>query len=154
MSRFEIVFGTKPTYALENVFGADTTTGKDWLEVHYESRIRTILKTITNIDYKVSFVLRSKENRNEGDKMYKDVVLVRPANNFKLLLEFEGREFRVFDFLAYGKTKKGLPLEILNNINLFESVKLDGTGTIYWDNKYDLAIEFLYNTSVLVSELL
>ena len=42
---------------------------------------------------------------------------------------------------------------ILKNIKLFETVKLDGTGTIYWDNGYDIAVEYLYNESVVIDEL-
>lgn len=67
----EVVFEAKPTIDLEIVFGTNTTIGKEWLEVHYESMIRTILKTITNVDYKASFVLRSKEDRNRiGDNLF------------------------------------------------------------------------------------
>lgn len=81
------------------------------------------------------------------------VVTVKAAPNFLLLLEFEGSEYRIFDFKAYAETKSGLPLEIIKNRVLFESVKIDGTGTIRWDNDFDIAVEFLYNNSNSISKL-
>ncbi|MEK3879795.1 DUF2442 domain-containing protein [Paenibacillus sp. FSL M7-0420] len=84
--------------------------------------------------------------------MNKIVVSVKAAPNFMLLLEFEGKEYRVFDFKAYAETKSGFPLEIIKNRVLFESVRIDGTGTISWDNDFDIDVEFLYNNSIAKSD--
>lgn len=84
---------------------------------------------------------------------FKDVVFVRPLSEFKLLLEFEGGEYRLFDFKAYSVSKSGLVEEIASSEYLFKSVKLDATGTICWDNDFDLSIEYLYTMSTLLSEL-
>lgn len=85
--------------------------------------------------------------------MVKDVIFVKALEDFRLLLEFEGQEFRVFDFHSHYKDKSGLPKEISEDIELFKTVKLDGTGTVCWSNGYDIAVEFIYNMSTLISEL-
>lgn len=83
----------------------------------------------------------------------KKVIFVRPLKAFRLLLEFEGNEYRLFDFQEVYKNTGGVFREILNDPDLFQTVKLDGTGTICWDNDVDIAVEYLYNMSTNVSEL-
>lgn len=77
---------------------------------------------------------------------------VRPIHNFNLVLEFTGGEYRLFNLrVVFERCSPNTVFqEILNNEELFKTVKLDNTGTICWDNKADIAVEFLYFNSELI----
>ncbi|UUZ84037.1 hypothetical protein LJK88_09885 [Paenibacillus sp. P26] len=50
------------------IFGTKTTMVKEWLEERYMSLIKKSLKTVTNIEFEVSFVLRTTEKSNRRNE--------------------------------------------------------------------------------------
>lgn len=53
------------------IFGTNTTLVKEWLEQRYMSLIEKSLRTVTNSNFKVSFVLRKNENSDcKNEKPY------------------------------------------------------------------------------------
>ena len=81
--------------------------------------------------------------------MYQSVTSVKPLNNFKLELEFEKGEVRIFDlspFLATGR------FEELNDENIFRQVRVN-YDSIEWANGLDFDPEFLYSQSIEKSTL-
>ncbi|NBD25611.1 DUF2442 domain-containing protein [Paenibacillus glycinis] len=85
-------------------------------------------------------------------KISNNIIFVIAAANFKLLLKFDNGVYKIFDYYVFAKGKQGLVNDILNNLKLFESVKIDGTGTICWPNGYDIAVEFLFDNSESVDD--
>ena len=80
--------------------------------------------------------------------MYLSVKNVKPLNGYKLLLEFENNEEKVFDvspYLDLGKFSE------LKDVSLFNSVTVS-FDTIQWPNHLDLDPELLYQKSTLVHE--
>lgn len=77
-----------------------------------------------------------------------DIIYVKPLSGFRLLLEFENKEVRVLDFWATYGAKGPMFQAVLKDERLFHTVKLDGTGTICWDNGLDVAVESLYDNSI------
>jgi len=78
--------------------------------------------------------------------MYLSIINVQPLKDYKLLLEFENDEKRIFDmkpFLNYGRYSE------LKNINLFKLVRVS-FDAIEWPNELDLDPEFLYNKSLSI----
>lgn len=72
--------------------------------------------------------------------MYLSVISVRALEDYKLFLEFENNEKKVFDvkpYLEIGKFKE------LKDERLFKSVKVK-FDSIEWDNMLDLDPELLY----------
>jgi len=65
---------------------------------------------------------------------------VTPLSDYKLLLEFENDESRVFDVQPYLEIGKFTELK---NINIFNSVRVC-FDSIEWENHLDFAPEFLY----------
>ncbi len=79
--------------------------------------------------------------------MYLSIVNVKPLENYRLLLEFENNEQRIFDVTPYfdrGKCKE------LKDISLFNSVKVC-FDSIQWANKLDFDPEFLYKKSTSIN---
>jgi hypothetical protein len=78
--------------------------------------------------------------------MYKGVVNVKPLQNHRLDLTFEGGEKRIFDvskFLEIGAFRE------LKDERLFNSVRVS-FDTVEWENGIDLDPETLYADSVPV----
>ncbi|MCF7958178.1 MAG: DUF2442 domain-containing protein [Phycisphaerae bacterium] len=77
--------------------------------------------------------------------MYLSIVNVKPLEKYRLLLQFENDEQRVFDvtpFLEQGKYTE------LKNMDLFNSVRVC-FDSIQWNNELDFDPEFLYQKSSL-----
>lgn len=75
------------------------------------------------------------------------VVNVQPLDNYRLLLEFNTHEKKIFDlneYLEHGIFKE------LKNPGLFRSVKVS-YDTIEWVNGADLCPEVLYEKSVPIN---
>lgn len=72
------------------------------------------------------------------------VVSVRPHPDFKLNLEFENGERRVFDMRPLLALK---PWNRISNLNLFERVRV-AYGTVVWPGGIDIAPETLYDDSI------
>ncbi|MCX6153067.1 MAG: DUF2442 domain-containing protein [Candidatus Kapabacteria bacterium] len=68
------------------------------------------------------------------------VIKVEYSNEYKLLLEFENREKKIFDvsqFMSIGKFKE------LHDIQLFKTYRICN-GAIEWANEIDLSPDTLY----------
>ncbi len=75
--------------------------------------------------------------------MYIGIKAVRAMEGYKILLEFENGEERIFDlkpYLSLGKFSE------LKDHNKFKTVRVN-FDTIEWDNHIDLDPEFLYEHS-------
>ncbi|GER92603.1 DUF2442 domain-containing protein [hot springs metagenome] len=81
--------------------------------------------------------------------MYLSVKNVKPLNDYKLLLEFENNEKRIFDVSPYLNIGK---FSELQDRSLFNSVKIK-FDTIEWANNLDIDPEFLYEKSIKVDEV-
>jgi hypothetical protein len=75
--------------------------------------------------------------------MYLAVKNVKPLENYKLWLQFENNEEKIFDVSPYLKVGK---FSELTDISLFNSVTIS-FDSIAWENKLDLDPEFLYQKS-------
>jgi hypothetical protein len=75
--------------------------------------------------------------------VYKAVIDVKPLDDYKVLLTFEGNEKKVFDVKPY--ISKGI-FKQLRDEKVFRSVKVS-FDTIQWDNEADFCPEFLYEAS-------
>lgn len=76
--------------------------------------------------------------------MLLDVVRVEAQPDFKLCLEFENHERRIFDVSPY--LEKGV-FRQLKNPDLFYCARIGG-GTVTWPGEIDIAPETLYEESV------
>ena len=76
--------------------------------------------------------------------MYATVTSVKPLDDYKLLLEFENSEKRIFDMTPYLTTGK---FTELRDLTLFNSVTIK-FDSIEWANHLDIDPEFLYEKSV------
>lgn len=72
-----------------------------------------------------------------------DVVRVEAKPDYKLLLEFENGEKRVFDMSPYMDKK---PFTQLKDSPLFARASVD-YGTVVWPGNIDIAPETLYDRS-------
>ena len=73
-----------------------------------------------------------------------DVVEVRTSQDFKLHLEFEKGEKRIFDMSTYLGKK---PFVTLRRLPLFAMAKIY-YGTVVWPDNIDISPETLYDRSV------
>ncbi len=73
-----------------------------------------------------------------------DVVKVEPGTDYKLHLEFENGERRVFDMAPYMDKK---PFSRLKGSPLFAKATVD-YGTVVWPGDIDIAPETLYDRSL------
>jgi hypothetical protein len=76
--------------------------------------------------------------------MLLDVVFVKPLPEFKLSLEFENQEKRIFDVAPY--LEMGVFCQ-LKDTKIFNRAFIDG-GTVMWPGEIDIAPETLYDDSV------
>ena len=72
-----------------------------------------------------------------------DVIRVTPTPDFKLLLEFENGEHRVFDMVPLMNKK---PFDKLRDPARFTQASVD-YGTVVWPGNIDIAPETLYDRS-------
>ena len=79
--------------------------------------------------------------------MYLSIKKVQALDNYKLLLEFENDERKMFDVSPYLTMGKFVELK---DIALFNSVKIS-FDTIEWANHLDLDPELLYRKSIRCS---
>jgi hypothetical protein len=75
--------------------------------------------------------------------MLLDVVHVEPLSEYKLSLEFENQEKRIFDVTPY--LEMGV-FRQLKDKNIFSRAFIDG-GTVMWPGEIDIAPETLYDHS-------
>jgi len=80
--------------------------------------------------------------------MYLSVKSVKPLDGYKLLLEFENNEERIFDVTPYLDLGK---FSELKDVALFNSVAVS-FDTIGWSNHLDLDPELLYQESSSVNK--
>lgn len=76
------------------------------------------------------------------------ILKVKALKEYKLLLEFENGEKKIFDMEKYINQKF---YQKLKNRKYFENVRSLG-NTIEWENGEDVAPENLYYDSILVKE--
>ncbi len=76
--------------------------------------------------------------------MLLDVVRVEPLSGYKLHLEFENYEKRIFDVSPY--LEKGV-FSQLKDPSIFYRAYIDG-GTVAWPGEIDIAPETLYDDSI------
>ncbi|TAN42125.1 MAG: DUF2442 domain-containing protein [Nitrospirae bacterium] len=76
--------------------------------------------------------------------MYASVTGVKPLDDYKLLLEFDNEEKRIFDVVPYLNTGK---FRELQDTTLFNSVTIK-FDSIEWANHLDIDPEFLYKKSI------
>lgn len=75
-----------------------------------------------------------------------DVLKVEPGPEYKLFLEFENGEKRIFDMALYMNKK---PFVRLKDFPFFAQAFVD-YGTVVWPGNIDIAPETLYDRSVPV----
>lgn len=75
-----------------------------------------------------------------------DVIKVEVKPGYKLRLEFENGEKRVFDMSAYMDKR---PFVKIKEFSLFALAKVD-YGTVVWPGNIDIAPETLYDRSIPV----
>ena len=81
--------------------------------------------------------------QNKRGKMMKEIIDVKPLDDYKLLLVFKDNEKRIKDMRPY--LNKGI-FKDLKNKNFFNKVKIE-YGTISWDGRIDLCADELYTSS-------
>ena len=84
-----------------------------------------------------------------GRYMYIGVKNVKPLKDYKLELEFENGEKKIFDIKPYLNTGK---IAELMDENLFKQVRIS-FDAIEWPNGLDLDPEFLYKNSEKLEKL-
>ncbi|WP_240257156.1 DUF2442 domain-containing protein [Ferdinandcohnia quinoae] len=78
-----------------------------------------------------------------------------PTKTFKLILEFENSDYRLLDMREFLHNKEGLMKEIINDIEVFMTAKLDEVaGTVMWANDVDFDPGILYESSISLDELI
>lgn len=78
----------------------------------------------------------------------REVIKVKPLENYKLELTFDNKEIKIKDMRPY--LNKGV-FKILKDKKIFNSVKI-AFGTISWNKEIDLCADYLYETSQPVKE--
>ena len=73
-----------------------------------------------------------------------DVVTVKVLSGYRLALEFENGDHRVFDMSPYMDKK---PFNRLKDSSAFNGAHVD-YGTVVWSGNIDIAPETLYDLSV------
>lgn len=77
------------------------------------------------------------------------------TSTFKLILEFDYREYRLLDIKQFLKDDKGKLAEVRDDIEKFKTAKLDRiAGSVVWKNGVDFENENLYKTSINVDHIL
>ena len=66
--------------------------------------------------------------------------------DFKILIEFENKEIRIAD-LGYLRNKNLPDFPEMKDEEYIQKFELDMLGGLCWPNEYDIAPDFLYETS-------
>lgn len=80
--------------------------------------------------------------------MYKGVKHVKATNDYKLVLDFDNDEKRIFDvkpYLTFGRFSE------LNDLDKFQKVHVK-FDTVEWENGLDLDPELLYDKSTKIDQ--
>ncbi|KIN51157.1 DUF2442 domain-containing protein [Bacillus subtilis] len=73
--------------------------------------------------------------------------------SFKLILEFDNREYRLLNMKGFLKNEKGVLAEILD-IDMFRTARVDRiAGTVVFENEVDFDPEILYKSSVNIDHI-
>ena len=76
---------------------------------------------------------------------------IEPLENYKLKLNYETGEIKLFDVLPYIS---GVWYEELHNANYFKSVHITSNGYgIEWKNGQDIAPHELYDMSIAIENI-
>ncbi|WP_153125978.1 DUF2442 domain-containing protein [Peribacillus tepidiphilus] len=82
------------------------------------------------------------------------VTSVYPTKTFKLVLEFNHGEYRLFDIRKIPTDPKGLVADIQHDRELFLTAEIDSiAGTVRWENGVDFDPQMLYEQSVSLDRL-
>ncbi|GGA74299.1 DUF2442 domain-containing protein [Ornithinibacillus halotolerans] len=83
------------------------------------------------------------------------ITSVYPTRTFKLILEFDMREYRMLNIKKFLKSDTGLLAEIRDDLDVFMSVKIDEVaGTVCWENGVDFDPDILYQESKDVDSIM
>lgn len=86
--------------------------------------------------------------------MNREITAVFPTKNYKLILEFNNKEYRVIDALPIFAGKNSPMGAIVASYETFSKVfVIPECRTIGWANGVDLDPDVLYTTSTLIKEL-
>lgn len=78
-----------------------------------------------------------------------------PMKTFKLILEFESKEYRILDLKKFLQNDQGLMNDICNDINVFMSAELDDVaGTIRFKNDVEFDNTILYEASQYLEKVM
>lgn len=82
------------------------------------------------------------------------ITSVYPTRKFKLVLEFDEKDYRIIDIKQFLKDDKGLLADIRDDIDLFLQVEIDNVaGTVCWPNGVDFDPGILYQNGLDVDNL-
>ncbi len=82
----------------------------------------------------------------DDDTLAIKVVNVYPDEEFKLWVEFNGGELKVFDFKPLIRNMPAFSR--LSNLDVFRSVDIDHGVPVWYDGEIDIAPETLYNEGI------
>ncbi|WP_342545409.1 DUF2442 domain-containing protein [Lysinibacillus sp. FSL K6-4013] len=83
-----------------------------------------------------------------------EITSVLATVNFKLILEFDNREYRLLDMKRFLKRDRGVLKEILD-IDLFRTARVDGIArTVVFENGVDFDHDVLFAESVNIDHVL
>lgn len=83
------------------------------------------------------------------------VTSVFPTRTFKLIVEFDKKEYRMLDIKKFLQDDKGLLADVRDDLDLFMSVSVDDVaGTVAWSNGVDFDPEVIYRNSKDIDNML
>lgn len=83
------------------------------------------------------------------------VTSVYPTRTFKLIVEFDRKEYRMLNIKKFLQSDKGLLADVRDDLDLFLTVNVDQiAGTVCWKNGVDFDPNVLYENSIDVDSLL
>ncbi|HLR40833.1 MAG TPA: DUF2442 domain-containing protein [Virgibacillus sp.] len=83
------------------------------------------------------------------------ITSVYPTRTFKLILEFDKKEYRMLDIKKFLQSDEGVLADVRDNLALFLTVDVDEVaGTVCWENGVDFDPTILYQKSIDVDSLL
>lgn len=75
--------------------------------------------------------------------------------SFKLILEFDNKEYRLLDIKKFLENGKGKLKDLKDDIKLFRSARIDKvSGAVLFGNEVDFDHEILYKSSVNIDHIL
>lgn len=80
------------------------------------------------------------------------ITSVYPTRTFKLIMEFDKKEYRILDMKKFLENDKGLLAEVRDSQEVFLNVEVDSVaGTVRWLNGVDFDPWSLYQNSIDIS---